>query len=132
MIPKIGDIVYISEKFIKAFNRLPSGELYHDFLKQWIDNYHGMGLKVSNLSISVYDCFQVTFEIPDSNLILDKIGYLEGWKDQVPVAFFTYDRILEEAKSDIYCSCSSPKLKDVFISANIQYKFCQLCKKEWR
>jgi hypothetical protein len=132
MIPKKGEIVRISEKFIREFDSFNDGSTVYEDLKSWIIIHRSKDLEVAQLSISAWGGFVVSLDEADAEFVLTKEGYLQCWRDQLAISFFTYDRVSEEAQSGIYCSCTSPKLKDVFISANIQYKFCQLCKKEKR
>ena len=131
MIPKKGEIVRISERFIRTFDSFnDSSTTYYD-LKNWIAQWRGRDLRVALLAISVHGGFVVSLDEPAaSEFVLTKEGYLQCWRDQLLVPFFTYDRTSVEAQSHMYCSCINPKLKDVFISASINYKFCQLCKKE--
>lgn len=134
MIPKTGETVRISEKFIRMFDSFDDGSTVCRDLKDWIARYRGMDLTVDGLAISIHGGFVVTINAPGEmgagEFVLTKDGYVQCWRDSLTVSFFTYDRTSEEAQSHMYCACASPKLKDVFISANINYKFCQLCKKE--
>jgi hypothetical protein len=130
MIPKKGEIVRISEKFIKTFDTFNDGSTVCADLKSWISAHRGKDLEVAQLSISAYGGFVVSLDEAGADFILTKEGYLHCWRTQLTVPFFTSDRTSAEAQSHMYCSCASPKLKDVFISASIYYKFCDVCKKE--
>jgi len=130
MIPKRGEIVRISEKFIKEFDTFNDGTSICADLKSWIVVHRGKDLEVAQLSISAYGGFMVSLDEAGADFVLTKDGYLQCWHDQLAVVFFTRDRTSDEAKSHLYCSCTNPRLKDVFISASIHYKFCEVCKKE--
>ena len=130
MIPKRGEIVRISEKFIKEFDTFNDGSIVCVDLHLWIATHRGKDLEVAQLSISAYGGFVVSLDEAGADFVLTKEGYLQCWQNQLAVPFFTNDRTSEEANSHMYCSCTNPKLKDVFISASIYYKFCEVCKKE--
>jgi len=133
MIPKKGEIVRISENFINMFDSFNDHSTICADLKHWVSQYRGKDLSVDSLSISTYGGFVISLNEPaGAEFVLSKEGYLQCWRDQLSLPFFTYDRTSEQAQSHMYCSCVSPKLKDVFISASIGYKFCELCKKEKR
>lgn len=136
MIPKAGEVVRISEKFVREFDSFDDGSTICHDLKHWVARYRGKDLTVDNLSISTHGGFVVTVNAPGEmdagEFVLTTNGRLHCWSDSLDVAFFTYDRTSTEATSSAYCSCANPNLKDVFISANINYKFCQTCRKERR
>lgn len=132
MIPKKGEIVRISETFIREFDTFNDGSTIYSDLKSWIAAHRGKDLEVAQLAISAYGGFVVSLDEAGADFILTKEGYLHCWRSELAISFFTYDRTSDEATSHMYCSCTNPKLKDVFISANIYYKFCETCKKEKR
>jgi hypothetical protein len=132
MIPKIGETVRISEEFVMQYDMLyPIIFVFNDF-KVWLNSNRNKDLLVYNLTISHSDEFMVEVETSSINtrIPVDKNGFSTVYNN-IKVPFFTYNKkSVIDINSNMYCSCSSPQLKDVFISPNLQYKFCQICKRE--
>lgn len=134
MVPKVGETVRFSNDFIDKFIKLNNNSyIYQDWKKYFLDN-QGKDIEITDVSISQNFGFSIEYAINNNkgSIEINNEGVLFEWINDIDIPIFTYDRISEKAISHLYCSCSSPQIKKVFISAFIQYDFCENCKKEVR
>jgi hypothetical protein len=118
MIPKIGDMVYVSEKFIEEIDKI--SDIAEDF-KQWVKGLFYKKLEVTSVNFytPIYNPpgYIVNIKDPLDWFTLDENGYYESFYNTPLVPFLTYNKPtkITQQTVNIYCCCSKPQIKDVYI-----------------